>query len=197
MKTSQAVTCKVFASLLAFICTTFLILYQTNLPVSRALRVSLNRLAPGCTQSAEESKATVQTVFKGKLGLKNLSSADHSDPTVAIEKPQRGLLWVQRNETYKQAWGISMFHALHCLEMIRDEVDDRTRHQMHDAMLGRSAGYREHDHHREDHVHHCLAYIAQVSCSFGTTHFDFAAMVATIEFCSIHARTNLTILDFL
>lgn len=167
MKSSQAVICKVFASLLAFICTiilTFVVLYPTHLPLSQTLRVSLNRLALGCTQLTEESKATVQTVFKGKLGLENLSSADHSDPTPAIEKPQWGLLWVQRNETYKQAWGISIFHALHCLEMIRDELDDRTRDQTRDAILGRSAGNREHDHQREDHVHHCLAYIAQVSC---------------------------------
>ncbi|CAF9919343.1 MAG: hypothetical protein ALECFALPRED_001130 [Alectoria fallacina] len=130
--------------------------------VAQALGVvHLNRVAPACKPRAEETKATIHTVFKERPDLANPSRKDHSDPGPATGKPTWGGLWVQRNETYKQGWGISMFHALHCLEMIRDGLADKSSLRTH-GMLGKSAGNAEPDHHKGDHVRHCFAYIAQV-----------------------------------
>ena len=103
-------------------------------------------------------------VFKETPDLANPSREDDSDPKLAMRKPKWGGLWVQRNETYKQGWGISMFHALHCLEMMRDGLEDKSSLRTHE-MLGESAGNAEPDHHRGDHVRHCFAYIAQVRYS--------------------------------
>lgn len=58
-----------------------------------------------------------------------------------------------------------MFHALLCLEMIRDDLQYKTRHHTNDEITIRSAGNGESDHDRQGHVNHCLAYIAQVSYS--------------------------------
>lgn len=168
MTFSQVPICKAVAVSLAFICTILLALevsHPTLLPFSQALGVvHLNRVAPACKPRAEETKATIHTVFKERPDLANPSRKDHSDPGPATGKPTWGGLWVQRNETYKQGWGISMFHALHCLEMIRDGLADKSSLRTH-GMLGKSAGNAEPDHHKGDHVRHCFAYIAQVRYS--------------------------------
>lgn len=161
MNFSPILMCKVIAGLLAFVCTVLLTL---DLPFSRNLGASLSHVAQGCRQPAEDTKATVHRAFNETIGLDMLSSEDHSDQKSATKKPKWGGLWVRRNETYKQGWGISMFHALHCLEMIRDHFEDKASHQMSD-ISGRSADNGEHDHEKETHVQHCFAYIAQVCYS--------------------------------
>jgi hypothetical protein len=73
---------------------------------------------------------------------------------------QGGFLWVRHNETYKTGHGVSMFHALHCLSMIRDVVKGSTSGAMahsHGSKRGIHAELSE----DEMHVGHCLSYAAQ------------------------------------
>jgi hypothetical protein len=64
--------------------------------------------------------------------------------------PNGGFIKVQRNETFVESWGISMFHALHCLRMLRD------------ALAPTSSEHSEHSHHsRTTHLTHCFTYLAQ------------------------------------
>lgn len=83
------------------------------------------------------------TLFERRPILENLSASADEAWEQNLLTPKGGFLWVQLNETSKRAWGISMFHALHCLQTLRDtiqmsEVDD----------IG--------------HIGHCIGYIAQV-----------------------------------
>ena len=57
-----------------------------------------------------------------------------------------------------------MFHALHCLNTVRDDLEDKTSHQTRERS-GRSASRGEPDRRRGDYVQHRFAYIAKVSYS--------------------------------
>jgi len=78
-----------------------------------------------------------------------------------------GFLWLRYNETFDMPWGISMFHGIHCLQMLRGEFQ---------SQLGIRNGGGHHHHRRQiatqndepgegaDLVHlgHCLAYIVEI-----------------------------------
>lgn len=73
---------------------------------------------------------------------------------------QGGFLWVRYNETYKTGHGVSMFHALHCLSMIRDAVKESNSGMVahsHGSKRGIHSGKSE----DEMHIGHCLSYAAQ------------------------------------
>jgi hypothetical protein len=72
-----------------------------------------------------------------------------------------GFLWIRHNETYKVGWGVSMFHALHCLSMVRDVVKQNP-HFDRERKDSENIGGNGHDAHMDyKHVGHCLSYIAQ------------------------------------
>lgn len=78
--------------------------------------------------------------------------------------PNGGFLSIGPNLTEDRNWGISMFHALHCLKMLR--IVARTSEMM------KMADDADEDKHRHEtlrdlhmspaHVGHCVGYIAQV-----------------------------------
>ena len=114
--------------------------------------------------------------------------------------PKGGFLRLRYNETTIHGWGISMFHALHCLQTIRTIVRESPMMQEESGGATYDSGMA-HDHadghdsgHNmmmdPGHVAHCIGYIAQVSLrneslapSFGaglvynakdaTSHLDF------------------------
>lgn len=85
--------------------------------------------------------------------------------------PQGGFLWVKHNETMNLAWGVSMFHAIHCLTLLREQV------QMDQNLKNATMGHNPHNDHQlpghsafdSTHVGHCFSYIAQVSLSIHTS----------------------------
>lgn len=100
-----------------------------------------------------------------------MSAAGDEAWSSKLETRQGGFLWVRYNETLKEGWGVSMFHALHCLKMIRVELQhnwlvmdleqssSHSRHEVHKAATsheGRTGDI--------PHMKHCLAYIAEVRC---------------------------------
>ncbi|CAD6592347.1 MAG: hypothetical protein ASARMPREDX12_005995 [Alectoria sarmentosa] len=84
--------------------------------------------------------------------------------------PRGGFLWLRYNETTSHGWGISMFHALHCLQTIRtilreslmmqEESGGAThdKRMAHDHDDGHDSGHNMMD---PAHVAHCVGYIAQ------------------------------------
>jgi hypothetical protein len=64
-----------------------------------------------------------------------------------------GFLWVRHNETYRTGWGISMFHSLHCLALLREIVKIKSHNSNSDI--------HHSSHADEAHAGHCLSYIAQ------------------------------------
>ena len=86
--------------------------------------------------------------------------------------PRGGFLWLRYNETTTHEWGISMFHALHCLQTIRTVVRESPMMQEKSGGATHNSGMaHDHDdghdseHNMMDpgHVAHCIGYIAQVS----------------------------------
>ncbi|KAB5518247.1 hypothetical protein GE09DRAFT_929729, partial [Coniochaeta sp. 2T2.1] len=64
---------------------------------------------------------TQALVFERHPDLEDLSH--NGDQTWSeLTTPLGGMLWVKHNDTYSYPWGISMFHGLHCLQMIRTAV---------------------------------------------------------------------------
>ena len=112
--------------------------------------------------SSSASSATISTVFGQDPSLDDTSSLGDEAWSRKLQTPQGGFLWVRYNETLKEGWGISMFHALHCLNMIRAEMvhswslmesTPRSQGPVHE--YGESIGDMKH-------MEHCLAYIAEV-----------------------------------
>ncbi|KAF2641000.1 hypothetical protein P280DRAFT_517238 [Massarina eburnea CBS 473.64] len=84
------------------------------------------------------------------------------DPSGWASRPlskQGGFLITQYNETYKVAYGVSMFHALHCVEMLRVMItpEEEEGHMMHLA-----SGIESQVGDTRRHLVHCLDYIIQV-----------------------------------
>jgi hypothetical protein len=84
--------------------------------------------------------------------------------------PSRGgFIWVQYNETYDVPYGISMFHGLHCLQMLRGAFKQQLGvsghgHDHHDG--GDISTKHEHGGHFDKvHLGHCLGYVAEVCTS--------------------------------
>lgn len=84
---------------------------------------------------------------------------------------QGGMLWVATNSTEnsseREGWGISMFHAVHCLQMMREVFksvvpENHPSHSAHShpRRLPRS-GPHEHDMDPR-HAVHCFSYLYQV-----------------------------------
>ena len=61
-------------------------------------------------------------------------------------------------------FGVSMFHQLHCVMMLRDRLVGDGGHQMHHHARDDNAESQSEDQPgtAEDHLVHCLDYIAQV-----------------------------------
>ena len=62
------------------------------------------------------------TLFEPHPILENLSSSGDEAWAQNLLTPKGGFLLVQLNSTANQAWGISMFHALHCLQTLRQTI---------------------------------------------------------------------------
>ena len=111
--------------------------------------------------------------------LVDMSPAGDAAWAEAALTPGGGFLRVRSNESTVYGWGISMFHALHCLQMIRTIVRDSpmmqeessgAKHEKgmaHDHASGHDSG---HDMMDPEHVAHCIGYIAQVSLGIEFVH---------------------------
>ncbi|KIW26465.1 uncharacterized protein PV07_09558 [Cladophialophora immunda] len=82
-----------------------------------------------------------------------------------------GFLWVEYNETLDVAYGISMFHGIHCLQILRHAfqsqlgITSMKGDHGHHSRMERNEGI-QHEHGQKDrdlgHLGHCLAYIAEM-----------------------------------
>ncbi|KAI1337657.1 hypothetical protein F5Y15DRAFT_417798 [Xylariaceae sp. FL0016] len=100
--------------------------------------------------------STTHTVMKDIPELKDMTAEADNAWSSTLSTPMGGFLWIDHNETHSEPWGVSMFHALHCLSLLRVQVQ-----QSRNA----KAGTHDHSAHgtgkHEDHVGHCFSYLAQ------------------------------------
>lgn len=111
------------------------------------------------------ARRTMSRTFREMKTLENLShEADDAWSTI-LSTPKGGFLWTTYNETANEAWGISMFHAIHCLGLIRNVVQSHSHGG--ERVPPNNTSSQSHGHVAMDmgHIGHCFSYIAQVSRS--------------------------------
>jgi len=86
-----------------------------------------------------------------------------ADLTILDELAPANVLWVNEtgtSDSNPEAWGISMFHALHCVKMWKESLSPGT---MMDSHVHSESEYAEH-------ATHCINYLIQVSKKSATSH---------------------------
>lgn len=74
--------------------------------------------------------------------------------------PNGGYIKLQYNSTFKINFGISMFHSIHCLEMLREKIVGSEATHVHGAASS-DAEVEEKDKDPK-HLEHCIDYVLQV-----------------------------------
>ena len=130
------------------------LLKTINTPVYQ-LPTALETCVPAKTTHKSPS-ASVTTSFLGQLSLEDPTNASSQTWSEKLLTPKGGFLWVQHNETLDVTWGISTFHSLHCLNIIRSRLLDPSPGPK--LYVNQRSG-------SSDHAAHCLDYLAQVTPS--------------------------------
>lgn len=165
------------ATLVAFI----VILYNFA-PLISQIRMTQTPPSPVCSSSSMPGASTAR--FEHMHDLQDLGPRGDDIWNHQILPPGGGLLWARVpngsrlsvGDDDTEGWGITMFHALHCLQMIREvfKVAERREGECAGGELRRlergdgaehaHAGHAHGHHHHDDtrHATHCLSYLYQV-----------------------------------
>jgi hypothetical protein len=153
--------CRVVSACSALILICLVVFQNHILTAIDSLRTSL--ASPKITTDLRPPSPTVQTLSSPK----EFVSFVEQDPTGWATRPlaeNGGFIETQYNETLNVQVGISMFHALHCVERVRGKIvsngtDDVHLH--HDPQNPLDDDPEA----RQLHLIHCLDYIVQVRLS--------------------------------
>ncbi|KAI1349928.1 hypothetical protein F5Y01DRAFT_287476 [Xylaria sp. FL0043] len=115
---------------------------------------------------------TQKRLFQNKAIGKAMIGDDPSLLGQAKLQPNHGFIRLKDKKTQHVRWyGVSMFHQLHCLDMIRERLE-----QTKAAQEGQGTEMFSHHHQHDsnqstwEHLFHCLDYIAQaVACTADDT----------------------------
>ncbi|KAE8380418.1 hypothetical protein BDV26DRAFT_290345 [Aspergillus bertholletiae] len=124
-----------------------------------------------CGMLDHEKPGTTLREFTRRPSIEDLSHEGDNAWNTELFTPHGGFLIVRRNETTKEKWGVSMFHGLHCLQIIRSMLQQARENGMSSMAGGHGDHHQQHsDHLDETHVEHCFSYIAQsLMCSADDT----------------------------
>lgn len=103
-----------------------------------------------------------QVVFDANPVLEDMSPENDELWSSTLTTARDGFIWVKHNETFNYQMGISMFHGLHCLKMLRAMLQSKM-HQHPDATSSSENDQAETHFLHETHMPHCISYLAQVS----------------------------------
>ncbi|PTB41007.1 hypothetical protein M441DRAFT_194351 [Trichoderma asperellum CBS 433.97] len=117
------------------------------------------------SSSASRENSNFLFEFLERPDIESLDSAIDGAWNQAMNTPLGGFLLVRHNETYSQGWGVSMFHSIHCLGILRSTM------QNYFGLASDNGGHGAHAHGQRDgatlhvgernHVEHCLGYIGR------------------------------------
>jgi hypothetical protein len=150
---------------------TFMLMFNFREHIALAMRRLRVETCSCPIAKTPESNIDINThIFLRSQALEDMGpQGDHAWNDLTTEKG--GFLWVQYNETLNLRYGISMFHGLHCLQMLRSEFQqslglvDNGGKPIHDHQSKRRLrAKRGEDTDAPDPVHlgHCLSYVAMV-----------------------------------
>lgn len=116
-----------------------------------------------CGVRYQERPPNIPREFTTQPALEDLSHKGDEAWATELFTPHGGFLVVRRNETTNEKWGVSMFHGLHCLQMIRSALQQAREIEI-SSIPGDHGGHHEHhsEHLEESHLQHCFSYITQV-----------------------------------
>ncbi|OJJ96907.1 hypothetical protein ASPACDRAFT_1890748, partial [Aspergillus aculeatus ATCC 16872] len=127
-----------------------LILSLFNLPIS------IIQLDSRSCVSKASTEDTVPTIFTQDKQFQSLDhSFDHLWSELSMNKTTAGLIYTGKKGNRKEQGGISMFHQLHCLTMMRQALQS--------ASEGEDIGKDWHD---DGHWPHCMDYLAKMILCF-------------------------------
>lgn len=180
-RTSVATRLGTFISVATAIVLACFIIYQ-NITLTNAVQsvVSLAKShlataaysSPTQKGSFEDQRASITRYMSKVDSLEDLSGKHEAAWSSMLSTPQGGFLWVKYNETNNMAWGVTMFHSIHCLTLLRSmlqmQLQNATSSQKaHANPTHQSSNHRAFD---EGHVGHCFSYIAQqIMCAADDT----------------------------
>jgi hypothetical protein len=155
------------------VCTTallaLLILFFHDNVTTTITNLHVNRYITGASTAKSAAGAT-SSVYLRDYVLEDLGPRGDA-AWASLTTKHGGFLWVQYNETLDIQYGISMFHGLHCLQMLRTEFkaklgldsNSEVTHDHHGRARKRSnVAAVQGDTTLETHLGHCLAYVAMV-----------------------------------
>jgi hypothetical protein len=126
---------------------------------TRAPSLGLNSFCRGsCFGLSAPALDPITLTFERIDALEDLSENGDIAWLTQTSTSKGGFLRVRRNETVIENWGITVFHALHCLGIIREALrsidypDSVTKSNQHSHRHGQDT----------EHTLHCLSYLAQV-----------------------------------
>ncbi|KAF6823963.1 tyrosinase [Colletotrichum plurivorum] len=108
----------------------------------------------------------IKNTFEHLRKLEDLGPAGDEIWNSEVLPREGGFLWVQANSTEnREGWGITMFHALHCLQMVREVFKMAVVPSDHDESHHSQLSHRRsasHSHHVDPkHATHCFSYLYQ------------------------------------
>ena len=147
---------------------TILLIFQQRSNIASQICAHTNNGLSKPTEAQGEKKipplSALSTVFAEIPTFENMSHANDNAWSKILMPPNSGFIRVKHNETYVMDWGISMFHALHCLSLLRTMLQDNLAEAA-------SAWHSQHSSHsqaesaqflHQAHIPHCIGYLAQV-----------------------------------
>lgn len=109
-----------------------------------------------CVRDGQSTKQAITIKFDEIPALEDWSHEGDQAWNRLLRPGKGGFLLIQKNATDAVPWGISMYHGLHCLKMIRDMMAKAKTTKI-------SNNIHDHSGFEEEHLGHCFAYLAQVS----------------------------------
>lgn len=110
----------------------------------------------------EHSQSWTMTNFTQLNALEDLSDQSNQRWISTVMPKNEGFISMRHNDTYNINWGISMFHQLHCLSLLRAILQREMSNQpKHGHSTERDKHHDEHFLH-SSHLPHCVGYLAQV-----------------------------------
>lgn len=138
---------------------TFIFIFKPDLWSPSKIQRSL------CGMHHQEA-LTIPREFTTHPALEDLSHKGDEAWETELFTPHGGFLMVRRNETVKEKWGVSMFHGLHCLQLIRSSLQQAKEMGTPSMPGGHGNHHEQHSEHLdESHLQHCFSYITQVGTS--------------------------------
>ncbi|KAK6535732.1 hypothetical protein TWF694_002181 [Orbilia ellipsospora] len=120
---------------------------------------ALDVVKPICAPSAKVDLPSGNSHIHGEK--QSIVPTVYTDLKILEELPKANVLWVNKTAASKpEAWGISMFHALHCIKMWKDSLTPATMMNQH---VHSESEYAEH-------AEHCISYLIQsIMCAADAT----------------------------